>query len=446
MIKNIEAFAKELEKINEWWLTGNVTLKPKLLNREILTKTLNELKGKRIIQIIGARRVGKTVIIKQTIKKLLEQKTETRNILYYSLDDPALYPFSDNILKDILDYFLENIAKEGKKYVFFDEVHTFPKWHQWLKSFFDRHDDTKFIISGSSSLTLQIEANRFLRGRTVDIEVFPFSFQEFLEFSEVKISLKRLNEWLNTDRIEISRLEKRIENLFKEFILVGGFPEWFEIKNVPEWFDKLINDIPKKAVYEDIQNKFGIKTPKILENLFTFFVSNQSRILSYEKINEVAGLNRATLLNYIEYLKTAYLIIELPKFSKNIKEQIKSMKKFLIIDQGLRNAILKDYELKADNIGFIIENVIGVHLTRHKLFYLRTNGEVDFILKKNDLLIPIEVKYSANPEINKTFIRFLSKNKLKHGIIVTKNIFKKETIGNKELYFLPAWMILLTNF
>lgn len=446
MIKNVEFFAKELEKVNDWWLTGRITLKPRLLERKVINRVLKELNGKRIVQIIGARRVGKTVIVRQTIKKLLEEGAEARNILYYSMDDPSLYSFSDELLKDLLDYFLENIAKGGRKYVFLDEVHTFPKWHQWLKSFFDRYDDVKFIISGSSSLALQTEANRFLRGRAIEIEVFPFSFQEFLEFSGVKVSQKKLDEWLGMDNVEMSRLGKEIGGLFKEFILIGGFPEWFEIKNIPDWFGKIINDVPKKAVYEDIQNIFGIKNPKLLENLFTFIVANQSRILSYEKINEVVGLNRATLLNYIEYLKSAYLIIEVPKFSKSVKEQMKSMKKFLAADQGLRNAVLKDMELKTDNTGFIIENVIGVHLSRHKLFYSRTNGEVDFILKKNGLLVPVEVKYSVNPEVSRAFAGFLSKNKLGYGVIVTKDTFKKDMASGKKLYFLPAWAILLTDF
>jgi predicted AAA+ superfamily ATPase len=444
MIKNLELFARELEKINGWWLTGKIRLEQRLLERQAQKDILRELKGKRIIQIIGARRVGKTVIIRQTIKKLLED-TDPRNILYYSLDDPGLLPFSDNLLKDTLDYFLDNIAGNGRKYVFFDEVHVFHKWWQWLKSFFDRYDDVKFIVSGSSSLAIQIEANRFLRGRTFDVEIFPFSFQEFLSFSGISVEKRGLDDWFKMGRLEKSKLEKSTEKVFKEFLLVGGFPEWFEVKDVRDWFERLIDDIPKKAVYEDIQNKFGIKNPKFLESLFSFMVSNQSKILSYEKINETVRLNRATLLNYIEYLKSSYLIIEIPKFSKSIKEQIKSMKKFLVIDQGLRNAILKDYELRVENMGFVIENVVGVYLSGHDLSYLRTNGEIDFIVREKSP-IPIEVKYSESPALSRTFLNFLSRNGIEFGVVVTKNTFEKRGVDDKIIYFIPAWALLLTNF
>ncbi len=445
MIRNIEAFEKELEKINSWWLTDKLSL-PHFLERQAFRKVIDELNGKRIIQIIGARRVGKTVMLRQTIQYLITGGTNPRNILYYSLDDPSLYPLSDNLLKDIFDFWLENIAQQGRKYVFFDEVHSFEGWHKWLKAFFDRYaDDIRFIISGSSSLALQREANIYLRGRSIDIKVWPFSFQEFLEFSGTEAEICKFEDIIKLKSIDVTAIKQKAH--FDKYLLVGGFPEWFESKEVSKWFEKLLNDVPKKAIYEDVAKLFNIRSVKTLENIFAFIVENQSHILTYEKINEVAGLQRSILLNYLEFLKSAFLILEIPLYAKSVKTQMKAKKKFLVVDQGIRNAALKNVTLKQADLGFIAENVVGVHLFKQgEVFYFRVNGEVDFVLKTDGGLIPIEVKYREDPRYTDTLLEFMDEHKLSEGVIVTKDLFKQEKIAGKQIYYIPLWLFLLCEF
>ncbi|MBI5065931.1 ATP-binding protein [Candidatus Woesearchaeota archaeon] len=445
MIKNLALFGKELEKLNPWWISDKLDLS-KFVERDIFSKLTEELETRRIIQILGPRRSGKTTLIKQTISFLLK-KINPRNILYYSFDDPVLAIHTDSLFKDILDFFLENIAVEGKKYVFFDEVHTCKDWHVWMKSFFDKYSEkVKFVITGSSSLVLQRDANLYLRGRSFDFTIYPLSFHEFLKFNNVEIKLFTIKEIKKMDSIGVSKIRETVIDLFRSYVLVGGFPEWFSIKETSKWFETIRNDIPKKAIYEDVSNQFNIRSPKTLENIFTFIMENQSKILSYESINEIAGLHRSILLNYIEYLKSSYLIIEIHKFAKSVKEQIKSKKKYLCIDQGLRNAIVKDYEIKFENEGFIMENLIGVHLAlRGKTFYFRRNGEIDFVFL-NEKIIPVEVKYSSQPEVNKEFFSFIEDNNLDEGIIITKDYFKVEKIKKTTINYIPAWLFLLSEF
>lgn len=457
MIKNVIAFRKELDKVNDFWINNYVKeLKTKkLIFREIFNGFYNELNTKRILILTGPRRVGKTILIKQCIEKLASS-VGWQNILYYSMDDPSLFTYSDNLIKDMIDYWTENIAKEGKKYIFLDEIHLYKGWYKWVKAYHDRYDDIKFVLSGSSSLFLQREANRYLRGRTIEIELYPLNFREFLELSglylEFDVKFAKLTESLRLEHIELEKIKKKIEPVLKQYLLVGGFPEWFEIKNEQKWFSALINDIPKKAVYEDIVELFNLKNPKILEQILTFILTNQSRPLSYESINEVAKLDRSTLVNYIEFLKSSYLVIEILKFSKNIKEQIKSMKKYLCIDQGLRNALTKEYSLKEDNIGFIIENIIGLHLFflakkyNNTIFYFKTNSEVDFV-HSDKIVVPIEVKYKEDIKAKeiKSLLKFMEKSRIKRGIIITKDILKEEVIDKKKILFIPAWLFLLSG-
>lgn len=446
MIKDTVRFLKELEKVNEWWITSNIDL-PGLLKRDCFETIIKELDSKRAIQITGPRRAGKTTVMKQTVSHLLQNDIPPTDILYLSMDDPVFYTLSDSVFEDTINFFLENISKgEKRKYIFLDEVQAFKGWYKWIKAFYDRCSEKrmiKFIFSGSSSLSLQKEANLYLRGRVMDIEIYPFSFKEFLKFNGIEKKIK-FSDLKNITQLKISSDYKKIKPYFEEYLLVGGFPEWFEIKDVKKWFEKITNDIPKKAIYEDIINLFNIKSPRILENIFAFILENQSRVLSYEKINEVAGLQRTILINYIEYLKSSYLLIEVQKFARKVKERIKSKKKFLVLDQGVRNAILKEYKLNPENIGFIIENVVGVHLSRvGKLYYFKTNDEIDFILEHRGSLIPVEAKYRESIKVPKTILKFIQKHRSEFSFVITKDIFKIEKINSHYIYYIPAWLFLL---
>lgn len=455
MIRDGLEFRTELEKINKWWFTNSVE-EAKLypLKREQFETLKKELQTPRINIVVGPRRVGKSILVKQAIEYLIQNGENPRNILYYSLDDPTLSVYSDNLLKDLIDYFLENIALPAKKYIFLDEIHLFTGWHKRIKAFYDRRKDIKFVLSGSSSTSLEKEINIFLRGRTFEIEMFPLSFFEFTKFSGIKMNKIEYQELLELDEFKVRKIQHNLKNVFNEYLAVGGFPEWFEMKNQSDaklrWFTMLIEDIPKKAIYEDIATLFGIRNAKILEQVFAFITAHQSRLLSYETINDIVKLDRSTLINYLEFLKSSYLVAEVLKFA-SIKEQIKAKKKFLVIDQGLRNAVLKDYEVKEDNLGFILENVVGINLflfckrNDMKLYYWRINDEVDFIISDKEV-IPVEVKYKKRIGKNdksklKNFMRKFKKNR---AFLITKDLYGQERVGKSLLYFIPAEVFLLS--
>lgn len=454
MLKNPQLFRSELEKVNEWWLSGKVREAKRFSQkREQFEKIQAELEGNRMEIIIGPRRVGKSVLIMQAIEGLIEKGVPPDSILYYSLDDPSLYRFSDNLLKDLVDYFQENLAPRGRRYIFLDEVQLFPDWHRWIKADYDRYPEIKLVLSGSSALALQKEAQRFLHGRAVEIEVFPMGFREFLKFSGRKVERFDREDFLKMKSADFRKLGYGLREEFNEYLLTGGLPEWFTLRGEPDglrrWFGRLVEDVTKRAIYEDIAVLFEIRNPRLLELILVFIAAHQARILAYETINEVAQLDRATLINYLEFLKSAYLIVEVQKFA-GVKEQIKAKKKYLLVDQGIRNALLKDYRLREDNLGFVLENVIGMSLflsaraRGEKVFYHKSNGEVDFILEGKET-VPCEVKYRS--EITESEIRpfksVISKLRTRRAVMVTKDLLKKETVGEAEVIFIPAWAFLL---
>lgn len=441
MIKDEKGFEDALARVNDWWNTGKSRVAEKYKNkRNIFNKLKDEVNIRRILILLGPRRVGKSVLLHQLIQDLLDSGIPRKNIIYYQLDDQTIASFTDQPIQDIIEYAISK--NNGKLYVILDEIQTYKEWYKWIKTYYDRDLDVKFILSGSASLTLQTDANKYLRGRTVEFEIFPLDFKEFLFFNNMAIP-----EFKKTDNLSLNFAQRELVNLLDEYLLIGGFPEWFGIKNrqdaKEEWLIHLLTDVPKRAIYEDIAGYFNIRNPKIIDLVLNVISLNQSKIISYEKINEIVNLNRITLLDYIEFLKSSYLILEVPIYG-NPKKQMKAMKKFLLIDQGLRNSLMKEYALKEDNKGFIVENVVGITLALNysNVTYWREQiYEVDFVA--ND--IPVEVKYqnAIHEQDFRGLLKFLEKHKKNYGIVITKDRYEEKTIDGKKIKFIPFWMFLL---
>ncbi|MFH0713175.1 MAG: ATP-binding protein [Candidatus Micrarchaeota archaeon] len=441
MINDEIGFVNELLKVNEWWATGTSRKAEKYPKRRtVFSKLETELQSNRVLMLFGCRRVGKSVALHQLIQKLLDSRVPRENILYYQLDDPSLLSYASEPVKDLIEYALSK-KNRGKTYVFLDEVQASQEWYKWIKAYQDRQLDLKFVLSGSSSLRIQTDANKYLRGRTTEVEMSPLGFREFLEMNEIEIP------HVKKDAASLSVAKTKLSKPLEEYMLVGGFPEWLEVKkqedSVQRWMSHLLSDVPKKAIYEDIAVFFGIRNPKVLDLLLNFIAVNQSKILSYEKMSQTVGIDRLTILNYLEFLKASYLIFEIPVYGSP-KKQIKAMKKFLVTDQGLRNSLVKEYSLREDNQGFIVENLVGTTLYSNfesVTYWREQKHEVDFVAGD----IPIEVKYKnviGKGDLN-GLLKFLEKNGKNKGAVITKDKFGRETIENKQITFIPFWLFLL---
>ena len=176
--------------INSWW--NNEKINDQFLlgkKRKEFNNIIEKIEDKRILSIIGPRRVGKTTLIYQTINYLLEEKNiDKKRILLFSGDDPSLFFDDTDKLSDILEIYFneileENITKlKSKVYIFIDEIHFIKNWQNYLKVYFDRKYNIKFIITGSSSIHLFKDANESLLGRIENIYVLPLTFNQFMNF------------------------------------------------------------------------------------------------------------------------------------------------------------------------------------------------------------------------------------------------------------------------
>lgn len=453
------------EKINEQFLLGR--------KRNEFNDIIERIDNKRILSIIGPRRVGKSTLMYQTINYLLEkQNVDAKRILLFSGDDPSLFFNENDKLSNVLEMYFNEILEENvskltdKVYIFIDEIHFIKNWQNYLKTYFDRKYNIKFIITGSSSMHLFKGANESMLGRIENIYVLPLTFNQFMNFymtyisKDVDIEIPKID--LNNMDKSIKKLEDiyynqdlkvKIQRILKKYILVGGYPEYFEIKDIDVWQKQLTEDIITRGIYKDILKIYNIKSPEILEKLLYYIAANNSQAFAYSGIASTFGIDTVTIMTYLGYLKQAFLINILENYSNNIAKVIRTNKKLSILDNGIQNSLLKQKNIDNDLAGHIVEAMVDFDFRllcereNYKQFYYRNSDkeEIDIIIDRNIDIIPIEVKYTNQIENSdiKAINKFIEENqdkeinKAKFGIVITKDILKKE----ENLYFIPYWLL-----
>jgi len=381
------------------------------------------LKEREVIALTGIRRGGKTTIMYQMIDFLLKD-IESYQILYVNLDDEALKKES---LEDIYSTYRQNKNPDKKAYMFLDEIHSIKGWERFLKKHYDMKDKVKFIISGSSSSLLRKEYSTLLTGRNVTFKIFPLSFKEYLDFSEI-----------NYDSINTAKKNKILYTL-KTFLEMGGFPEVFFKEKALKYI--LLKGYFDDIIYKDIISRYNINTKKI-NDLALYLLTNISNLFTIRKIRNFTGLSIDSIKDYICYLEDAFLIKTLSYFSYSTKKSIQMPQKNYTLDCGLRN--IAGFKFSKDE-GRLAENTIFIDLMRRDkdIYYWKCKNEVDFVIKNTDQnLIAINVSYTD--DINEREIRGLLEfkkefKKTKELILITKDLDKKE----KGIKFIPLWKWLL---
>jgi len=211
---------------NPWW--ENKGFFTGILRKKYLELVISNLENKQALVIVGSRRVGKTTLIHQTVNSLLESGVEAKRLIYLPLDHPSLQG------KKILELLeeartLHGFARSEKLYLFLDEVQFFDNWEQEAKAITD-FENVKLIISGSASTKI-LSKGTFLTGRTITLTIKPFDFKEFVTF--------------RTKNIEATDTALR-DNLFKDYLQTGGYPEYVNDQN-PRYFSDLITNVVNKT-------------------------------------------------------------------------------------------------------------------------------------------------------------------------------------------------------
>jgi len=447
-----ERLLREIEKSNPWWHDRKE--KVYAYRRHAFSTLSKYMQTRQVVAVVGLRRVGKTVLLKQLLHSRLPD-LKPRNVFFFSFEERW---GNTEVLEDVIYHFLDNVSGEGEKLVFLDEIQKVDGWEDVIKRFYDRETELKFILSGSSAPSIS-KGKESLAGRIFDFYLPPLTFKEFLEMNNVTIEAREGLDFSNL-RADFSNLragyeetlylKDRIMGLFMEYVYKGGFPEIAK-ENDEEIIRKYVrNSVVDRIVLRDLPDEFDIKKKEALMGILEYAARETSQLYTNENIASFLGINNETASNYVFYLKEAFLVTTAMNYTKSIVKQLRASKKIHITLPSMAIAI-ESYGREvlgySDIMGRYIESLIVTSLKHRykRVSFWRTpqKEEVDIVMEKNKEIIPIEVKYrnQITKKDVKSLRKFMKKFKVKRGIVITKDMLKEE----KDILYIPAWLFLLLD-
>lgn len=350
--------------------------------------------------VSGLRRAGKSTLLAQMAHRLGEYR-----FYYVNFEDERFLGFEAGDANDLYGLLIE-LFGERKVFVI-DEIQNVPGWEHFVRRFLDM--GLKFYISGSNASLLSRELGTHLTGRYVPVELFPFSFAEFLRFRGYAVSdLARLTT------VEGARLRGQLD----EYLRLGGIPEPLKYPELP-----LARTLYDDVLYRDIATRHRIEEVRALKELAYYLMSNPASLVSYNKLKEQLRLGSVnTVKNYVDYLEDSWLLFTTNVYDYSVRRQQVAPKKTYAIDTGLAAAVGFSF---SPNTGRLLENLVFLALRRrtHEVYYYTSPAglEVDFYLPENRQLVQV-VQTLDQPETREREVRGLTAAMrnlgLGHGLIL----------------------------
>lgn len=376
-----------------------------------------------IIVITGLRRCGKSVLLKQ----VRETFYKGRPVYYFNFEDDRL---SDFKVKDFDLLYETLIEVYGDSDVFFfDEIQNIEGWERFVRRMHDRH--AKIFVTGSNATMISKELGTRLTGRYLPVELYPFSFQEFLDFKGMSgMSLRSVKD------------RGAIRAAFTDYLALGGIPEYLTYGK-----DIILNTLFDNIIYKDMIVRYELTDEKAVKDLAMYLLSNYSTEISFNGLKNMLNLGSPnTVKNYLQYMENAYLAFSVPKFEHSLKKQIYAKKKTYVIDSGLVR--VKSMKFLKD-AGRLLENIVFLELKRSgwSVYFYKGAQECDFILAK-DKNISSAIQVSLNLDTSKQreyggLLEAMSELKLKEGLILTQDTEFEDKIDGKCIIVKPVWKWLL---
>jgi len=341
--------------------------------RHILTALENELTTKEIVVLTGMRQVGKT-----TLLNYLFEQVETKNKVFFDLGNPLHRKIFEEENYDSIWNNLKafDISSDSKVYLFLDEVQNLPDISRVVKYLYD-HWDVKFFLTGSSSYYLKNLFPESLAGRKMIFELFPLTFEEFLQFNDIK---RQKESGKITYELYLP--------YYKEFMEYGGFPSVVLEKNLQRK-KKLLGEIFTSYFEQDAKTLADFKDISKLRDLILLLVPRIGSKIEIAKLADSLNLSRETVYSYLSFLEQTYFITLLSKYSRSIDRQAAGSKKLFLCDCGMANILGRTSE------GQIFEQSVFQNLRPfHKINYYSRGGEneIDFIVDgKKGLEVKVNV-------------------------------------------------------
>lgn len=432
--------------------TQNINFKRKLFN-----ELVPYLAKKQVLSVVGLRRVGKTIILKQLIEHLLLTGVNPKQILFLSFDEALLT--KKLTLADYLNAYLKEIADTTKmSFIFLDEIQHSEKWQHIIKRYYDTEPNIKFTVSGSSSLFLKKKTTESLAGRIFEFHLPVLSFEEYLELKNVDVEVVRQyrDASITFGQKEIKDVKQVknfvdqygviVEKHFEQYLFYGQFPEIVNESDMNVVIKYLSESVYKKTIEYDIPRIFGVERVEEFKFLFQVLVNEVGSIIEIDNIAREIGLDKKTIKNYFEYLENSFLVYFIYNFSKSFRKSRRLSKKVYLGSTNFLSVFhdFSNIELKNQYLGHLAENYFMLVLKnayQYISFKRVRKDEFDF-LSTNDLLDTtqyqyFEVKYREN--FTARDLRFIAKDAGKNNsrfVVASKNAFEIHSTYS----VIPVWL------
>lgn len=316
------------------------------------------LQTSEILIISGIRRCGKSVLMQQIRDRLVEKD------FFFNFDDERLANFKLDDFQKLQECFVELFGEQHTYY--FDEIQNIEGWERFVRRLYNAGN--KIVITGSNARMLSRELGTHLTGRYLQVEIYPFSFQEYLAMNEIPVNAKTL--YTTTGRATMVKS-------FVKYMECGGFPKFLQDGSV-----SYLTSLYESIIYRDILTRNGLTNEKEMLELMFYLASNATKRVTYSSLGKVVGIQHPdTIKNYLEYIQQTYLISQLFRYDPSVKKQMMSPKKIYFVD----NAIIKRIGFNAtEHNGVFLENLVFIELKRRgwDVYYYADKKECDFIVRK----------------------------------------------------------------
>ena len=380
-------------------LQYNIVEVMKMIQREHYIEQVRPFYESDLIKIItGIRRCGKSVIMEQIIKEIAEK---TDNIIYLNFEDKKV---SANITNaDKLISYVEENKKDGKYYLFFDEIQTLDGWQDACKTL--RLYNYSLFITGSNSKLLSGEFTKELSGRYVAFRIRPFIYKEIAEYCK--------------------ELGKEVS--VTDYLVWGGFPKRFEFTS-SEAQSRYLNDLDDTIVINDLIRRYKIRKESLFKSLVNFILRSNSRIFSANSIRdyikqEHTSCSVNTIMKYLGYLEEAYIIESVKQYSPKTKKELSYYSKIYNADVCFNSIRCMNNRF---DLTHNLENIVYNELIYmgYEVYVYNNNGkEIDFLATKGAKQYYVQVAYSVAEEkaYQREFNAFKNIDNLSQKIIITND-------------------------
>jgi len=379
---------------------------------------------------VGIRRTGKSYMMYQQIHNLMNDGISSSQIVYVNFEDERLLEIGVDDLNTILELGIEFSGSKGKPYLFLDEIQNVDGWEKFVR----RVADMKYRINitGSNSKMLSKEIASTLGGRFMIVNVFPYSFKEYLSANHI--------ENIMVDQIGTKK-RADIVSQYEQYVTYGAFPELVDIKNKRVF----LNNIYQTVYLQDIIARNKITNDFAVRLILKKIAESVTKALSFNRLTNIVkstgiSIGKQTVINYVGHMLDSYLIFSLQNYASK-----KTSPKYYFMDTGLLGLMLLDCKTAQ------LENLVAVELIRRygfeNVYFFENNIEVDFYIPSENLAIQVSMQVLEDVDTlereTKAFVKlnqFIPDTKC---LLITNSEETTLKCDDIEIDMIPAWKWLL---